>query len=184
MEKLKNKNSKNSFLFPSETLKWIWIFATSAMWILWWYKELHLGDIQNTDAFYDALKNEMTFSLKGFIKTIEEQNPEFILKDRQLRVQESIILKSIVTEQAKKKKDGFGNMNFSYILTKSFLKDITWVKESFVYLLIAMYWEWYADVLKDWEDHSDKQLVVEISETENWFRLRELRIEDVKQNPK
>jgi hypothetical protein len=42
-----------------------------------------------------------------------------------------------------------------------------------------MYWEWYSNILTDWQDHSNKNLIIDIREVSiNHYELKKISIEN------
>ncbi|MDP2090162.1 MAG: hypothetical protein Q8K30_01070 [Candidatus Gracilibacteria bacterium] len=120
---------------------------------------------------YEQIKNEFSFSDRGFIRTIEDKDPKQIL-NKDLKKHEKKILR-LSRGNIKN-----GNLYFTFVLSKENINDIKSIIISLNYLMDAMYGEGYSNILIDGNDHSDKILVIDIKETENGNIIRKLSIED------
>lgn len=176
LNKLKEESNKKPFL-SSKTIRRIWVFATSAMLVLWWWKDNYWDQAKNDyskEDLYSALVDEMSFSLKWFIETIKEKNPNYIVDDKKLRYNEVTIIKLLNISPQHQLTPIKINLEIENI---NILSDIL---PSIKFLLDAMYWNWYSSILFDWKDHSDKVLVIDISNTWWEHHIRKLSIEDAK----
>lgn len=177
--KLNNKskninNTKNTF--STKTRNVIFAVSTLAWLIVWWNIKSSLDRDYTFDNPIDAhryeqIKNEFSFADRWFIKTIEDKNPNQIL-NTELKKHEKKILRI-----ARQNINNW-NLYFAVDLSKDNLTDIKTAIPSLSYLMDAMYGDWYSDILTDWQDHSDKVIVVDIKETDEWNIIRKLSIEN------
>lgn len=166
-------------LSPKVT-KWVLLFAACSSIIIssdkdsfWENIDISKKDLDpQAELFYNTLKNEMSFSINWFIKSIQLQSPDLFLSDKLQKHERQILLASMWNIKKKK-------FYFPYNLSKENIVDIKWIIPDLTYLLDSMYWDWYSSILNDWKDHSDKELIFDIKTEKMTYILRRLSIENI-----
>lgn len=128
------------------------------------------------ELFYKGLRNQLSFSSYWFLKTIVSQNHD-LKTVQKLQQYENFIIKASNSKIEK----GISVFSLNLNINKVEKLKKAWLIDRFVFLLDSLYWEWYSNILTDWNDHSDKEIVIDIMEVDNKYILREIKIWDSSQ---
>ena len=178
-----NKNNSNKLVKPSlssQVTKWVWIFSVCTSLLInpsekalanlnIWKNETYEWN-NTTEIFKQQVRNEITLSINWLVKAIELKQPELI-NNEDIKYHSSVILKLLEWNIEN------NELNVKINLNEYYLSGLKTSMESVSYLLNLLYWEWYADILSDWKDHSDKDLIIEIMDDglEKWIQRMSIK---------